>query len=177
MTNKTGYLLSVTGLISPENAKSDQSLNAGVEAFVICPPERKRRKMGVVRKRLLDSISDYLYSRAQKVATAEERDAFTLALAIMEAVRHDVERPFEAACYRAFGSTLKVYLKRRAQWQWARHQELAEVSYDKQGAPPSAPIAWPVPRLQPAATPKPEPVREAPPAKRAAAKRLPKAAG
>ena len=132
----TVYLLSDIGEICPENADCDQSLSARPTASVIFPPERKRRKMGVVRKRLLDSISDYLYSRAQKVHTAEERDAFTLALAIMHAVRHDEPHPFETACYRAFGSSLKVYLKRRAQEQWVRHQELVACipDYDPQEA-------------------------------------------
>lgn len=122
--HSTLYLLSEADEIRPENADCDQSLPASPAAFVIYPPERKRRKMSAVRKRLLDSVTDYLYSRAQKVHTAEERDAFTLALAIMEAVRHDAPQPFEAACYRAFGSSLKVYLKRRAEKQWLQHQGL-----------------------------------------------------
>jgi hypothetical protein len=117
------YLLSVSDEFCPENAELSLDSPARPAAFVIFPPERKHRKMSAVRKRLLDRISEYLYSRAQKVETAEQRDAFTLALAILWAVRHDEPQPFEAACYRAFGSTLTVYLKRRAERQWRQHQE------------------------------------------------------
>jgi hypothetical protein len=89
-----------------------------------------------VRKRLLDSITDYLYSRAQKVRSAEERDSFTLALALMGAVRRLDPDPFQSACYSAFGSSLEVYLKRRAKAQWAQHQELVACipDYDPQEA-------------------------------------------
>jgi hypothetical protein len=126
VTKRTLYLLSVSDEFCPENAELSLDSPARPAAFVICPPDRPRRKMGAVRKRLLDRISEYLYSRAQKVETAEQRDAFTLALAIIGAVRHDEPQPFEAACYRAFGSTLKVYLKRRAERQWRQHQEYVQ---------------------------------------------------
>lgn len=132
----SSYLLSDSAIICPENVNSGEIDPVRPATPVLYPPERKRRKMGVVRKRLLDSISNYLYSRAQKVHTAEERDAFTLALAIIGAVRHDSPNPFEEACYRAFGSTLKVYLKRRAERQWIQHQEYVACipDYDPQEA-------------------------------------------
>lgn len=69
---------------------------------------------------------DYLYSRAQKCATAEERDGFTLALALLGAVRRSEPDPFTAASYDAFGSSLPVYRKRRAEQQWRQHAELVQ---------------------------------------------------
>jgi hypothetical protein len=197
------YLLSDVDEFCPENAELSLDSPARPAAYVIFPPERKPRKMSAVRKRLLDSISDYLYSRSQKVQTAEERDGFTLALAIMDAVRHDQPEPFESACYRAFGSSLTVYLKRRADRQWHQHQELVECipDYDPQAdkrlkqikaekrlkdadeerdsgpVAPGTPIAWPMHRLPPAEPAQPKPLRAPPQEKRRAAKRLPQALG
>lgn len=84
-----------------------------------------------MRKKLLDRISEYLYRQGQRLArTAEEQDGYTLALAIIGAVRHDEPRPFEAACYRAFGSSLERYRQRRAERQWIQHQEFVKLIPD-----------------------------------------------
>ena len=76
-----------------------------------------------MRKRLLDSVVDYLYRRSQHAVNAEERDAYTYALAILGAVRRCDPDPLTSAAYEAFGSTFKLYLKRRAERQWRQHQE------------------------------------------------------
>ena len=124
MAKRTCYLLSDIAKNCPESEDSAAVDPLRSTPLVIYPSLRPRRKIGVVRKRLLDSISDYLYYRAQKAETAEDRDAFTLALAIIGAVRREDSHPFESACYEAFGSTLEKYRQRRAEWQWARHAEL-----------------------------------------------------
>ena len=130
----TSYLLSDTAVICPESENSGADDPARPATPVLYAPERKPRRIGAVRKRLLDSIVGYLYRRSQRAANAEERDSFTLALAIMSAVRRLEPKPFESACYQAFGSSLKVYLKRRAECQWHQHQELVRCipDYDSQ---------------------------------------------
>lgn len=124
MANRTGYLLSDLDEICPENADFAEVRTARPTPIVIYSQQSPRRKIGAVRKRLLDSIVTYVYRRGQHARTAEERDAFSLALALLGAVRRLEPRPFEAACYQVFGSSLEKYRQRRAEQQWRQHQEL-----------------------------------------------------
>jgi hypothetical protein len=136
MTKATGYLLSDIDDFCPESAENYQSKPDCPAASVIYAPEPKRRRISAVRKRLLDSIVMYLYSRGQKARTAEERDGFTLALALMSAVRRGDSNPLASASFHAFGSTFERYLERRAEQQWRYHSEYVKLipDYDPQEA-------------------------------------------
>lgn len=124
VTKTTQYLLSDINDFCPESAEKTKVCTSSPPPPVIYTPERKRRKMGVVRKCLLDSIVMYLYSRGQKATSPEDRDSFTLALAILGAARRDEPDPFTSASYAAFGMPFNRYLKRRAEAQRILHQEL-----------------------------------------------------
>lgn len=99
--------------------KNQSSASSG-----ICPTSKRARKLSYVGPTLLDSVQDYIYGEGQKVRTSEERDAFTLALAICGACRRGETDPVASAAYKAFGSTLDRYLKYRSQKQWLQHQGL-----------------------------------------------------
>lgn len=97
----------------------------------ICPPSRAARKLRDVGRSVLNpgtivlnSVTDYLYREAQECRTLQEKDAFTLALALCAAVRRSDPFPLASASYAAFGSTLERYLKRRSHQEWLQHQEL-----------------------------------------------------
>lgn len=108
-----------------------RSKNQSSVSSDICLTTRANRNLGVVGQTVLNpgtivlnSVTDYLYREAQECRTAEERDGFTLALAICAAVRRGDTSPFTTATYAAFGTTLNRYLKYRSQRQWEQHQAL-----------------------------------------------------
>lgn len=74
-------------------------------------------------RELLNSILDYVYGEAQGAATATERDGYTLALALIGAVRRSSPNPFLEACYYAFGCTLERHLTRREERRRFYHEE------------------------------------------------------
>jgi hypothetical protein len=99
-------------------------ISASTAANDICPASRATRRLRAVGISLLNSVTDYLYREAQECRTSEEKDAFTLALAVCAAVRRGDPSPLSSASYAAFGSTLERHLKRRSHRQWLQHQEL-----------------------------------------------------
>lgn len=72
---------------------------------------------------ILNSALDYLYIEAQAARNAFERDAFSLALALIGAVKRGEHRPVDAASYQAFGGSLEKYRQRRAESEWRKHQD------------------------------------------------------
>jgi hypothetical protein len=98
-------------------AKRKQRL-AGPSGWTDRPPQEN------LGKKLLDSVSDYLYGEAQGARNAFERDSYTLALRLLVAVRRGDPSPLVSASYAAFGSSFPIYVQRRADRQWLAHQEL-----------------------------------------------------
>jgi hypothetical protein len=124
----TRYLLSDIG---GKPRGLDAIISASTAPNDICPAPRRSRKLRNVGRSVLNSgtivlnsVTDYLYREAQECRTSEERDSFSLALAICGAVRRGEPNPVSSAAYTAFGSTLDKYVKRRAHKTWLQHQEL-----------------------------------------------------
>jgi hypothetical protein len=117
----TGYLLSD---VVDKPRGSEAIISASTAPNDICPTVCKPARMSTVGIQILASVTDYLYREAQECRTTEERDAFSLALAICGAVRRGDTNPLISAGYSAFGSTLERHLKRRSHRQWLQHQEL-----------------------------------------------------
>lgn len=86
--------------------------------------EKQQHLAEEMAKKLLDSVSDYLYGEAREPGNAFERDSYTLALGLLAAVRQGDPSPLVSASYAAFGSSFPIYVQRRADRQWLAHQEL-----------------------------------------------------
>jgi hypothetical protein len=84
--------------------------------------------MVLMGRRLLASVTDYLWHEAQECRTAFERDAFSLALAICGAVRRGDRDPVTSAAYACFGNSLPVYLRRRAERENMIYGEMRNVA-------------------------------------------------
>jgi hypothetical protein len=83
--------------------------------------------MGAVSRRgtkLLNSVVDYLYDRAQKCRTIDEADPLKLALAICGAVRKGSSQPFTDASYQVFGRPLAAYRLHRMKEQFQQASDL-----------------------------------------------------
>jgi hypothetical protein len=93
-------------------------------------------------RRLLNSILSYVYDEAQQAATAFERDGYTLALAVIGAVRSDSKNPFTEACYLAFGSSWERYIERRNEWYQLHAGEMRIVASQRAQAELDALTAW-----------------------------------
>ena len=122
----------------------------------------KRHTQGVKARRkskqLLDSILNYVYGEAQSAADTFERDAYSLALAVIGAARRESKNPFTEACFSVFGCRIEKHIERRNEWRNLVYGEFRDVSSqraaaaiasaaesarrDHQGAPAGA---WPVP--------------------------------
>lgn len=110
---------------------------ARIQAAAIRDYERKTSH-GLTKagRQLLDSVSTYLYGEAQKAATLDQRDEWSLTLAIVGAVRRGSTLPFQDACIAAFGATLERYQSHRNKQRWLAKREwfAAMPDYDPEEA-------------------------------------------
>jgi hypothetical protein len=133
----TIYLLSdIEHKAQRSRAIPNEFLCIGSAPLVPYAAPQPKRNLGRVAHEKLGRVVDYLYSVGQRLAkTAEERDAFTLALALLGAVRRGEPEPLMAASYAAFGSSLPVYYARRAEAQWRQNAELVQASRPRRQEP------------------------------------------
>lgn len=73
--------------------------------------------------KILNAVSDYLYGEAQGATTRDQRDEWSLTLALLGAVRRGSTVPFQEACFVAFGGTLERYQEYRNKEKWLAKRE------------------------------------------------------
>lgn len=106
--------------------------------------QHRRKKALDAAKVFMGRVTDYVYREGLEAPSQDARDVVTLTLRLLEAVRHAEPKPWEAACFRAFGSSLPAYQKHRNQVKWRQYHEFID-ALPKPSANPVAPalVPWP----------------------------------